>query len=162
MGALLLLGACGAEGPVQVPGASLLVDLPTPSGWVRLADVPVATGGRAVLAIEPAQGRPTDPWALVLVDSASGLVPASRAAAALEGMRAEAPDLALDSSLSRTVQGNQGYLVQYRIPSLDGRVARELFFTWRGRDCRVVLSRRVPDTASQRILREIEDGLVLN
>lgn len=145
-----------------VPSQSLHVDLPTPPGWSRVARVPVSTGRYADLAIEPDPPRYGDPYALVLTEEVSGRSPSSLALESVDSLRAGYRDLVIDSSLSRGVKGNLGYLVQYRLPDTDSRVVRELFFLWRRRDCRVVLSRFVSDTAALRILRGIEDGVILN
>lgn len=163
VGCLLLQQAgCGGGGVPMVPSQSLLVDLPTPAGWRRTADVPVSDGRRADLAIEPYPSGYGDPYALALTEDASGRSPGSLSLEYLDSLRAGYPDLVIDSSLSRTVRGNQGYLIQYRMPATDSRTVRELFFLWRQHDCRIVLSRFVSDTASRKILRRIEDGVILN
>lgn len=156
-----LLAGCGEQG-TSVPSLTLLVDLPTPAGWSRTSRVPVSTGGYADLAIEPDPPSYADPYAMVLTEAASGNAQASLALAYLDSLRVEEAQLVIDSSLSRPVQGNQGYLIQYRVPSVGNRTVRELFFLWRRHDCRVVLSRFDSDTASQRILKGIEQGLILN
>lgn len=145
-----------------MPSLTLLVDLPTPAGWSRTAHVPVSTGAYADLAIEPDPPSYADPYAMVLTETASGNAQASLALAYLDSLRVDDSRLVIDSSLSRPVQGNQGYLIQYRLPTVGNRTVRELFFLWRRHDCRVVLSRLASDTVSQRILRGIEQGLILN
>jgi len=104
-----------------------------------------------------------EPYAMVLSDAASWNTPATAAFAEVEYLQENAPGFQSDSSKARSVQGYMGYQIQYRYGLTDPVVVvRERFFTYRQRDYQIVTGRLADDTASARLLADLETRLILD
>jgi len=158
----LALGGCGST-PTSMRDSAQVVDLPTPAGWTRSVNALVSPGTYADVLVSGPVQQGFEPYAAVLSDAASGNTPATAALAEIAYLQENAPGFLLDSSLSQPVQGNMGYLIQYRYGLTDPVVVvRERLFLYRQRDYQVVTGRLAGDTASARILADLGSRLILD
>lgn len=158
----LALVGCGSS-PVSQGAPAQTVDFPVPAGWTRSVHALVSPGTYADVLVSGPVQQGFEPYAAVLSDTASGNTPSTAALAEIAYLQENAPGFLLDSSLSRPVQGNMGYLIQYRYGLTDPVVVvREQLFLYRQRDWQVVTGRLASDTVSARLLADLETRLILD
>lgn len=158
----LALGGCTST-PTGQSEEPQVVDLPPPAGWMRSVHALVRPGTYADVLVSGPAHQGFEPYAMVLSDAVSGYTPSTAAQAEIAYLQENAPGFHVDTNQTRSVQGNMGHLIQYRYGLTDPVVVvRERFFTYRQRDYQIVTGRLADDTASARLLADLESRLSLD
>lgn len=158
--AFLALQGC-ADDSATGPAASKPVEMPTPSGWTRTENYPIATGISADYMLKGPAVTNFHPNIFVVTGTTSGISVDS--AASREARNAQAQGIVLDSNKAISIGGTRGWLLQYRTSTTGGiMVQRYLMVVHAGKDCEIIFSRIEADQSSEALFLAQQAAITLN